>query len=128
MPMDNKQVQDFLYQALETELGGVKIYETALRCAQNKDLKSEWGEYLDQTRAHVQVLGKLFDTLGLDTTKSTDGRKVVGHIGRSLVTAISERDIIVVQNLVLFYALIFVAVNVLVDLSYAWLDPRIRYQ
>ena len=52
----------------------------------------------------------------------------VPGLGRSLVTAISERDIIVVQNLVLFYALIFVAVNVLVDLSYAWLDPRIRYQ
>ena len=38
-----------------------------------------------------------------------------------------ERDIIVVQNLVLLYAVIFVAVNVLVDLSDAWLDPRIRY-
>jgi len=52
----------------------------------------------------------------------------VPGLGRSLVTAIVERDIIVVQNLVLLYALIFVAVNVLVDLSYAWLDPRIRYQ
>lgn len=52
----------------------------------------------------------------------------VPGLGRSLVTAIVERDVIVVQNLVLLYALIFVAVNVLVDLSYAWLDPRIRYQ
>jgi peptide/nickel transport system permease protein len=52
----------------------------------------------------------------------------VPGLGRSLVTAIIERDVIVVQNLVLLYALIFVAVNVLVDLSYAWLDPRIRYQ
>jgi peptide/nickel transport system permease protein len=52
----------------------------------------------------------------------------VPGLGRALVTAISERDIIVVQNLVLLYALIFVAVNALVDLSYAWLDPRIRYQ
>jgi len=41
--------------------------------------------------------------------------------------AVIERDIIVVQNLVLLYAVIFVVVNVLVDLSYAWLDPRIRY-
>jgi peptide/nickel transport system permease protein len=52
----------------------------------------------------------------------------VPGLGRALVTAIIERDIIVVQNLVLLYALIFIAVNVLVDLSYAWLDPRIRYQ
>src|SRR5437773_1508776 len=35
--------------------------------------------------------------------------------------------IIVVQNLVLLYASIFVVINVFVDLSYAWLDPRIRY-
>ena len=51
----------------------------------------------------------------------------VPGLGRALVTAVIERDITVVQNLVLLYAVIFVAVNVLVDLSYAWLDPRIRY-
>jgi peptide/nickel transport system permease protein len=52
----------------------------------------------------------------------------VPGLGRALVTAVIERDIIVVQNLVLLYAAIFVVVNVLVDLSYAWIDPRIRYQ
>ena len=52
----------------------------------------------------------------------------VPGLGRALVVAIIERDIIVVQNLVLLYAGIFVVVNVLVDMSYAWLDPRIRYQ
>ena len=51
----------------------------------------------------------------------------VPGLGRALVTAVIERDIIVVQNLVLLYAVIFVGVNILVDLSYAWLDPRIRY-
>ena len=51
----------------------------------------------------------------------------VPGLGRALVIAIIERDIIVVQNLVLLYAVIFVLVNVMVDLSYAWLDPRIRY-
>jgi peptide/nickel transport system permease protein len=51
----------------------------------------------------------------------------VPGLGRAMVAAVIERDIIVVQNLVLLYAVIFVAVNVLVDLSYAWLDPRIRY-
>jgi peptide/nickel transport system permease protein len=52
----------------------------------------------------------------------------VPGLGRALVTAVIERDIIVVQNLVLLYGLIFVVVNVLIDLSYAWLDPRIRVQ
>ena len=51
----------------------------------------------------------------------------VPGLGRALVIAIIERDIIVVQNLVLLYAGIFVLVNIAVDLSYAWLDPRIRY-
>jgi len=51
----------------------------------------------------------------------------VPGLGRSLVTAVIERDIVVVQNLVLLYAMIFVFVNIAVDLSYAWLDPRIRY-
>jgi peptide/nickel transport system permease protein len=51
----------------------------------------------------------------------------VPGLGRALVVAIVERDIVVVQNLVLLYAAIFVVVNVLVDMSYALLDPRIRY-
>ena len=51
----------------------------------------------------------------------------VPGLGRAMVSAVIEKDIIVVQNLVLLYAFIFVFVNVLVDLSYAWLDPRIRY-
>ncbi len=33
-----------------------------------------------------------------------------------------------IQNMVLLYGLIFTAINLLVDLSYGWLDPRIRYQ
>jgi peptide/nickel transport system permease protein len=48
-------------------------------------------------------------------------------LGRTLVTAVIERDIVVVQNLVFLYSMIFVTINVLIDLSYAWLDPRIRY-
>jgi peptide/nickel transport system permease protein len=51
----------------------------------------------------------------------------VPGLGRALVVAVIERDTIVVQNLVLLYAVIFVLINVAVDLSYAWLDPRIRY-
>ena len=51
----------------------------------------------------------------------------VPGLGRAMVAAVIERDIIVVQNLVLLYAAIFVVVNVFVDVSYALLDPRIRY-
>jgi rubrerythrin len=40
--MDPKQVEELLYQALETELGGVQVYKTAIRCAENEELKEEW--------------------------------------------------------------------------------------
>ncbi len=52
----------------------------------------------------------------------------VPGLGRAMVTAVIERDVMVVQNLVLLYGTIFVVINVLVDLSYVWLDPRIRYR
>src|SRR2546427_417637 len=49
-------------------------------------------------------------------------------LGRFMVDAIAHRDIPVVQTLVLFIAFAFVFVNLLVDLLYAWLDPRISYR
>jgi rubrerythrin len=81
------QIEELMYQALETELGGVRIYETALRCAVNADLKNEWTEYLEETRHHVDVVLDAFAKLGLDPKAQTPGRKVVGHIGASLVKA-----------------------------------------
>lgn len=79
---------DLLYQALETEKGGVQIYSTALRCAVNKDLKEEWNEYLEQTKTHVQVVTEILRALDLDPDTETPGRKVVRYIGTSLVKAI----------------------------------------
>ena len=51
----------------------------------------------------------------------------VRGLGSVLVQGILDRDVIVVQNLVLLYGLIFVAINILLDVTYAYLDPRIRY-
>ena len=51
----------------------------------------------------------------------------VRGLGADLVQAITNRDQIVIQNLVLLYGLIFIAINLLVDLAYARLDPRIGY-
>lgn len=84
---EKAQLNELLYQALETELGGVKVYETALKCAVNEDLHKEWTEYLEQTRTHVEVMTNLIETLGLSPDTQTPGREVVGHIGASLVKA-----------------------------------------
>ncbi len=48
-------------------------------------------------------------------------------LGRAAVDAIRMRDLPVVEGCVIFFAFLFVVANLLVDLSYAWLDPRIRY-
>jgi peptide/nickel transport system permease protein len=48
-------------------------------------------------------------------------------IGRLLLDGISERDYAIVQGTVLFIAFNFVVVNLLTDIAYAWVDPRIRY-
>ena len=48
-------------------------------------------------------------------------------VGRFVVDAVAHRDYPVVQALVFLIALGFVVVNLLIDLTYAWLDPRIRY-
>ncbi len=49
-------------------------------------------------------------------------------VGRLAMTAILQRDYPVVQGCVLLVAVLFVMVNLLVDLLYGWLDPRIRYE
>ena len=44
-----------------------------------------------------------------------------------MVEAFVMLDYAVIQNLVLLYGAVFIVINLLIDISYAWLDPRIRY-
>lgn len=85
--MNRAKFEDLLFEALETELGGVNVYTTAVTCAQNDELKEEWEKYLEQTKTHVELLQDAFGKIGLDPRKETPGRKVVRHIGDSLVKA-----------------------------------------
>ena len=52
----------------------------------------------------------------------------VPGLGTLLVQGLTERDWSLIQNLVLIYGLIFVLINLIVDISYALFDPRIRYE
>jgi hypothetical protein len=85
---DSAGVQELLYQALETELGGIQVYTQALKNVQNDDLRKEWTEYLEQTRRHRQILLEVFESLGLDPEARSPGREIVAHLGASLVQAI----------------------------------------
>jgi rubrerythrin len=60
--MKNAQVKELVLQSLEHERGGAKVYEAALQCATNEELKEEWQNYLQQTRQHAA--GPYQDALG----------------------------------------------------------------
>jgi rubrerythrin len=85
--MDQKVVKELLLEALEHERGGVLIYQTALKCAQNEDLQEEWVKYEQETEQHVQILQDVFAQMQLDPEEQTPGRKIVKDMGASLVAA-----------------------------------------
>jgi peptide/nickel transport system permease protein len=69
----------------------------------------------------IQVGGLLGGAVITETVFAWDG------VGRFVVEAINNRDYLVVQNTILFFALVFLVVNLIVDILYAFLNPRIRY-
>jgi len=73
------------------------------------------------TLSGLILAGLLGGSVAVETAFGVPG------LGTALVRALSDRDYMVVQNLVLIYAIIFTVVNLFVDLAYGWLDPRIRY-
>lgn len=72
------------------------------------------------TTSGVAMGGLLGGTVATETAFGVPG------LGNLLVQALNRRDWTMIQNLVLLYAVIFVVINLLVDLSYGWIDPRIR--
>ncbi len=69
----------------------------------------------------LQVGGLLAGAVLTETVFSWNG------VGRYVVEAIGNRDYFIIQSSILIFAVIFLVVNLLVDLSYAYLNPRIRY-
>lgn len=85
----NAQLESLLYQMMETEKGGVKIYSTALQCVINEDLKEEWTKYLEETRHHLEIVQEMFIQFNLDAQAIVPDAKIVSHIGESLVNAMN---------------------------------------
>jgi hypothetical protein len=88
--MDKEKLHELLYQSIETERGGIQIYEHAVACAQNEDLKQEWSKYLDQTTNHEVVMLRVLDAFGLDPNTETAGRTIVRQKGQMLVKSMQE--------------------------------------
>lgn len=88
--MEIKQLKELLLQALEHEMGGVKIYQTALQCVQNEDLREEWERYEQETETHVQILHDVFSALQLDPEEQSPGRSIVREMGMRLLRSMEE--------------------------------------
>lgn len=74
----------------------------------------------------LTLSGVLFSLLLSGSVAVEQGFSVPG-LGSALIQAFQERDFVVVQNLVLLYGVLYVVINLLIDLAYGWLDPRIQY-
>lgn len=85
--LESEKVKDLLFQALQTELGGVLVYKQAIQCAVHNELRDEWEKYLLQTEKHVVRLTEAILAMGLNPGTQTAGRRVVKFIGESLVQA-----------------------------------------
>lgn len=94
--MNQKNLEELILQSLEHEIGGTKIYDMALQCVNNKDLKKEWQKYLAETHTHVSKLRDVCAAMSIDPDRETPGRKVVRKVGQALEEAmrmaLSEGD------------------------------------
>ena len=135
--------QYLLLPALTLGLGGAAYYARLLRASLLDILKSDyvrtaWAKGLTerqviQKHAIPNALTVIVSQLGMDLGYFLAGVVVIETvfawpgIGKQAVDAIFTLDIPLVMGTVLFGALLIVTANVLVDISYTFLDPRVRY-
>jgi ABC-type dipeptide/oligopeptide/nickel transport system permease component len=135
--------QYLLLPALTLGLGGAAYYARLLRASLLEILKSDyvrtaWAKGLTerqviQKHAIPNALTVIVSQLGMDLGYFLAGVVVIETvfawpgIGKQAVDAIFTLDIPLVMGTVLFGALLIVTANVIVDISYTFLDPRVRY-
>ena len=80
----------------------------------------------------VNALIPVITVIGLDLSSYLNGSVIIETIfdlpgiGRFAMDAILKRDYPVIQGIILFGAFIFILVNLLIDLTYAWINPKVR--
>ena len=85
--MNSAQLTELLLQSLEHERVGVKVYQTAIKCAQRADLRAEWEKYLAQTQQHVAALTDVCAVFDIDPFTTTPGTEIVKKLGTALIDA-----------------------------------------
>lgn len=88
--MRQSNVDDFLLQALETETGGVRVYEAAIRCAHDAGMRKQWTNHRSESEQHARIYAQLVEKLGLDSSSKNPGRAIVQQANDALVALIES--------------------------------------
>jgi peptide/nickel transport system permease protein len=101
-------------------------------------VRTAWAKGLDERtvifkHALKNGLIPVITTVGLSARTIVGGSTVVETVfsvpgmGRLAVSAVADKDFAMVQGVIVMIAAMVVAVNLLIDIAYGWVDPRIRY-
>lgn len=87
--MEIQQFHELLGESLAHERGGRLVYETALECVQNEELREEFQKYLDETQEHIRILEGVCEVFELDAESTVLG-ECITDIGAALVEAMKK--------------------------------------
>ena len=140
-PLTN--LEEFFLPALILALGSAGFImritrSSMLEVMRNDYIRTAWAKGLRERtvvwrHAMKNALMPVLTVIGLEIGGLISGAVIMESIfglsgvGVYILTAVITRDILVVQTLALLFAALYVILNLLVDIGYAWLDPRIRY-
>jgi peptide/nickel transport system permease protein len=136
-------IQQFFFPALVLALGEAAVLMRLTRSAmlevlRNDYIRTAWSKGLRERsvvwrHALKNAIIPIVTVIGLQIGGLLGGAVIIESLynlngtGKYVLEAIIRRDIFVVQSMTLLFAVTYVLANLAVDLTYAWLDPRIRY-
>jgi peptide/nickel transport system permease protein len=140
-PLTN--LEEFLLPSLVLAVGTAAVIMRLTRSAmlevmRNDYIRTAWSKGLRERtvvwrHALKNAMIPVVTVVGLQVGALIGGAVLIesvfnlNGVGKYTLEAIVRRDFFVVQSMVLLFALVYVTVNLLVDIAYAWLDPRIHY-
>jgi len=140
-PLTN--IEEFLLPSLVLAVGLAAVIMRLTRSAmlevmRNDYIRTAWSKGLRERtvvwrHALKNALIPVVTVIGLQIGGLLGGAVLIesvfnlNGIGKYVLEAIVRRDIFVVMSMVLGFAIVYVTANLLVDIAYAWLDPRIHY-
>jgi peptide/nickel transport system permease protein len=140
-PVQN--LETFFFPALVLSLGIAAVVMRLMRSSmlevmRNDYVRTAWSKGLRERavvwrHALKNAMIPVLTIIGLQVGALIGGSVLIESVfalngmGNYLLVSVIGRDLLVVQSLVLIFAMVFVIINLVVDVSYAWLDPRIRY-